>query len=165
MCSSPLSFHFVISPCVAVVGQPGIGWIPVRKRRWQDKISPMWNRSEEEINYSDSNLFGIFMYINTFRTTIKDKAFVIDMKTDTKIFIPWKDLSEFLFCVIFFTTIRQSTGPDLGPIWQRSSLLGARKLAPKKTFSCEKQTCICHKKTLIYIKVSLLQFSGSLSCK
>ena len=39
-----------------------------------------------------------------------------------------------------------------------------RKLASKKAFSCEKQTCICHKKTLIFIKVSLLQFSGSLSC-
>ena len=44
------------------------------------------------------------------------------------------------------------SGADLGPIWQLSPLLGARKLAPKKTFSCEKQTCICHKKTLIYIK-------------
>ena len=39
-----------------------------------------------------------------------------------------------------------------------------RKLAPKKIFSCKKQTCICHKKTLIYIKVSLLHFSGSLLC-
>ena len=47
------------------------------------------------------------------------------------------------------------TGADLGLIWQWSPLLGTRKLAPKKTFSCEKQTCICHKKTLIYIKVSL----------
>ena len=55
-------------------------------------------------------------------------------------------------------------GADLSPIWQQSPLLGARKLAPKKTFSCEKQTCICHKKTLIYIKVNFLQFSGSLSC-
>ena len=55
-------------------------------------------------------------------------------------------------------------GADLGLIWQWPPLLGVRKLAPKKTFSCEKQTCICYKKTLIYIKVSLLQFSGSLSC-
>ena len=53
---------------------------------------------------------------------------------------------------------------DLGLIWQWSPLLGARKLVSKKTFSCEKQTCICYKKTLIYVNVSLLQFSGSLSC-
>ena len=46
-------------------------------------------------------------------------------------------------------------GADLGPIWQHSPLLGVRKLAPKKTFSCEKQICICQKKTLIYIKGSL----------
>ena len=65
-------------------------------------------------------------------------------------------LFSFFFCIL--------AGADLGPIWQRSRLLGARKQAPKKTFFCEKQTCICHKKTLIYIKVSLLQFSGSLSC-
>ena len=44
-------------------------------------------------------------------------------------------------------------GSDLGPIWQWSPLLGATKLAPKKNFSCGKQTCICHKKTLIYIKI------------
>ena len=62
-----------------------------------------------------------------------------------------------------YNYIRKS-GTDLGKIWQRSPLLGARKLAAKKTFSCEKQTCICHKKTLICIKVNLLQFSGSLSC-
>ena len=47
------------------------------------------------------------------------------------------------------------SGADLGPIWKRSPLLGARKLAPKKPFSCEKQTCICYKKTFIYIKVNL----------
>ena len=47
------------------------------------------------------------------------------------------------------------SGADLDPIWKRSPLLGARKLAPKKPFSCEKQTCICYKKTFIYIKVNL----------
>ena len=46
-------------------------------------------------------------------------------------------------------------GADLRLIWPWSPLLSTRKLAPKKTFSCEKQTCTCRKKTLIYIKVSL----------
>ena len=40
--------------------------------------------------------------INVFRTNIKNKAFVLDTKTDTKIFISWKGLPESLFCANFF---------------------------------------------------------------
>ena len=60
----------------------------------------------------------------------------------------------------FFDFYYLLPGADLGLIWQQSLLLGARKLAPKKTFSCEKQTCICHKKTLIYIKVCQIYLKG-----
>ena len=88
--------------------------------------------------------------------------------TDWEIIFNWEndvmDMFKFQWAKISHLWTFVFSGADLGPIWQRSPLLGMRKLVPKKTFSCEKQTCICYKKTLIYIKVSLLHFSGSLLC-